>query len=494
MLKEFYAYLDKLLAYSRSIALLHFDMSTTAPKDSYPTIAKTISVLSGELFSLKVSDEMKKYLDYLEKEYSELDDIAKRTYEVCKKEYDMYTKIPKDEFVKQKEVAALGQSKWKEARDKEDFSIFAPVLEELIEYSKKFAGYLGFSESPYTWLIQQYDEDFSLTEVEEYFEVIKSQLVPVVEKVLKADKVITNVLDKEIDLSKNKEVANFIMEYLKYDLNKGLLSESTHPFSINMGCDDVRITTRYEKFIPSLYSVMHETGHALYEQNPMDSLRNTILSGGSSMSIHESQSRFLENYLGRSKSFINKLYPVIMEKFSEEFVGLTEESFYREVNSVNAGFIRVDADELTYSIHVLIRFEIEKLILSGKVKVNDLPKLWADKYEEYLGIRPTTLKEGVLQDVHWSSGMFGYFPSYSIGTAISAQLYKTISKEFDVQKAVDNDEVEKVLNWLKENIHQYGSLLKPKALVKQATGEEFNPKYYIEYLSKKYGELYGVEL
>ncbi len=487
MLKDFYNYLEKINAYTTSIALMEFDLSTVTPKEGQANLAKSIGILVGEKQSLLTSAELKGYLDYMEKNFDQLDDFAKRTYTLVKKQYDDNTKIPKDVLVKYKELASIGESKWLEAREKNDYSIFAPTLSEIINYSKKIADYLTYEESRYTRLIQEYDEGFDIKTLDNFFNEIKEKVVPIIKKVKEKNIEFNNkFITKNVDIDKNKILADYLIDYLGFNKNKGFLSESAHPFTLTLCPGDVRITTRYEKLIPSIYSIMHEVGHGLYEQNTMKEIcNNSILAGGVSMSLHESQSRFVENIIGRSPAFAEVLYNKLVETF-DDLEGLTKEDLYKAINKVELNFIRVNADELTYPLHILIRYELEKELINGDINVMDLPKLWDDKYEKYLGIRPKNLKEGILQDIHWSAGLIGYFPSYAVGTAISSQLFYYMSKTINIEECIMNSNVEEILNWLKVNIHQYGKLLTPKELLIKATGEDFNPKYYVEYLENKY--------
>ena len=271
-----------------------------------------------------------------------------------------------------------------------------------------------------------------------------------------------------------------------------VIKESEHPFTLNFDNKDVRITTHYYESDPlsAVFSTIHEGGHAIYEQNIKDEISKTILGEGTSMGVHESQSRMYENMFGRNLNFWIPVYPKLQEKFPEELGSISLEKFYRIVNDSKSSLIRIEADELTYPIHVLIRYELEKEIFETDVDVNELPKKWADKYEEYLGIRPETFREGVLQDVHWSGGSFGYFSSYALGSAYASQFYHAMCTEFDVEKELKSGSFERINTYLRENIHQYGKYKNPEELIMDTTKEKFNPNYYINYLREKYGKLY----
>ena len=278
-----------------------------------------------------------------------------------------------------------------------------------------------------------------------------------------------------------------------FDFDRGVGAESEHPFTMNITKNDVRLTTKYIEDNPmsAVFSTIHETGHGIYEQQIGDNLQGTILGSGGSMGIHESQSRFYENIIGRDLHFWKGLY----EKTKEEFTFLKDislEDFYREINLVEPSLIRVDADELTYSLHIMVRYEIEKGIIDGSIDVEDLPKVWKEKMEEYLGVVPSTDSEGVMQDVHWSAGLVGYFPSYALGSAYSAQIYNTMKKELNVDEILEGGEMYKIREWLGEKIHKYGKLKETPEIIKEVTGEDLNPKYYIEYLRDKYSKIYNI--
>ena len=282
-----------------------------------------------------------------------------------------------------------------------------------------------------------------------------------------------------------KTMADFHGKVLELDFNGMLL---------NFNNKDVRITTHYyeKNLVSSIFSTIHEGGHAIYEQNIKDVISKTVLGEGASMGIHESQSRIYENIFGRNINFWKAVYPKLQETFPENLKAVSLEDFYMIINDSKSSLIRIEADELTYPIHVLIRYELEKEIFSEDINIDELPKKWADKYEEYLGVRPNTFEEGILQDVHWSSGLFGYFSSYALGSAYASQFYNSMIKEFDVEKELRKGSFKKINEYLRENIHKYGKYKTPNEIIKDTTKEEFNPNYYINYLREKYGKLYVI--
>ena len=286
--------------------------------------------------------------------------------------------------------------------------------------------------------------------------------------------------------------SRYALEKIGYDFEAGRLDVSTHPFTIELGVGDIRITTRYleNEFRSALFSCIHEGGHAIYEQDIPASLVGTALGHGVSMGIHESQSRFYENLIGRSREFWMYFLPETKKRFPQ-FDGVSLEAFYRGINTVEPSLIRVEADELTYSLHVIIRFEVEQAIFNGNAEVGDLPALWNSKYKAYLGIEPGNDAEGVLQDMHWSGGSFGYFPSYALGNLYGAQFLHTLKKDIsDIYAHIAAGDFSPLHGWLKDNIHVHGAIYEPGVLVKKVTGEPLNAQYFIDYLNQKYSEIY----
>ncbi|WP_341349490.1 carboxypeptidase M32 [Clostridium celatum] len=302
-------------------------------------------------------------------------------------------------------------------------------------------------------------------------------------------------LNGHFDTNKQKELSLEILKSIGFDLNAGVLDESVHPFTINISKNDVRLTTNYheDEFTSALYSTIHEGGHGIYEQNIGDDLKDTGLQAAISMAIHESQSRFYENIIGRSKEFCSYLLP-LAKKYFKDFDSVNLEEFYEAINYVEPSLIRTEADELTYSLHIIIRYEIEKELINGDISVDDLPELWNKKYREYLGVEASNYSEGILQDVHWSGGMFGYFPSYALGNIYGAQMYyKLLEEKPEVMNEVAKGDFNTVKVWLNEKVHKNGKLYTPNELIKNITGEELNAKYFIKYLKEKYYEVYNVK-
>ncbi len=480
-------------AYEYVLNVAGWDSATEAPRGAFQRRAEMLGVISGELFNLYTNQEYQDVVNGLFKTLGELNDIERREVKKAKKNLDKIINIPKDEFVEYNKLIGLSQREWEDAKENNDYDSFKGNLEKIFEFNIKFVKYYNDVEHPYNIMLDGFEEGMTMKEYDEFFDTLKKDLVPFVKEVLNSGKELNDAFITDFyPRDKQKEFAEYLIDVMDFDKDSGIMKESVHPFTWNTHSTDVRFTTRYlENFMfSSIFAAIHELGHATYEQQIDSKWDDTTLNGGTSMGIHESQSRFYENNIGRSMEFWEAHYPKLLEIFPEQLKDVSIEDFYRGVNKVEASFVRVEADELTYPMHIMIRYEIERMIMNNEVNVDELPKLWNDKTMEYLGIVPKDYAEGVLQDVHWSAGLIGYFPTYALGSAYSAQFYYTMIKEIDVEGLVKDNNIKAINEWLKEKIHKFGSSKTPKELLFDITGEEFNAKYYIKYLKEKYSKLY----
>lgn len=322
-------------------------------------------------------------------------------------------------------LCSKAETAWEEAKGKSDFSLFSPYLEQLIEFNKRFITYWGYQEHPYDALLDLFEPGVTVKVLDQLFSELKEAIIPLVKQVTASgNKPDTSFITKAFPKEKQKELSLYFLQELGYDFDGGRLDETVHPFATTLNRGDVRVTTRYDEkdFRTAIFGTIHECGHAVYEQNIDEALSGTNLSDGASMGIHESQSLFYENFIGRNKHFWTPYYKKIQEASPEQFKDISLDDFVRAINESKPSLIRVEADELTYPLHIIIRYEIEKAIFSNEVSVEELPSLWNQKYQDYLGITPQTDAEGILQDVHWAGGDFGYFPSYALGYMYAAQL------------------------------------------------------------------------
>lgn len=494
-IEELKEYLRKIEYLGSSISLLHWDSLVYMPKEAIEYRSEMIGYLTGESYKLITSAEMKAFIDYF-RGIDDLDHVTKAMIENIEKDYNFAMKIPEAEYVQFEIDKALSQSAWEEAKSKKDFSIFKPHLAKMIDTNKKFSEYWGFINNKYDGLLDIYEPGMTTEMLDSVFGELREALVDLLQRIKNSTiKTDDTFLNGNYSIESQKKLGETILEQIGYDYEKrGRIDVSEHPFTTNFGNKDVRITTNYDSsdFRPAIFSLIHEGGHGIYEQNIPDELEGTSLASGASMGMHESQSRFYENILGKSMEFWHYFYPKFQATYKElEGVYLT--SFYKAINCVEPSLIRIDADELTYSLHIIIRYEMEKLLINSDIDIDDVPRLWNEKYKEYLGVEPQNDADGILQDVHWSGGDFGYFPSYALGNLYGAQIFNKLKEEIpDWSQKITSGDFSSITKWLKENVHQYGSVFKPAELIKKITGEELSAKYFIEYLNDKFGEIYDV--
>jgi carboxypeptidase Taq len=485
---------ETLAAYNHVMGVTYLDASTAAPKGSYEGRGKAMGILSRVTYDLTANPENDEMLSVLEADMESLTPQQKREVEVLRKNFNQLKRIPADEYVEYTVLLNDAEAKWEQAKNDNDFDLFAPYLEKIVDFNMKFAGYYNPDIAPYDALLNEYEEGLTMETLDKFFSQLRSAIVPLLEKIVKAEPIDNSFLFKPYPIEKQKELAAYLMQVLDMDRNYCAISESEHPFTSGFNNKDVRITTHYYEDAPTfaMYSTIHEGGHAIYEMDCDDCYNYTVLSGGASMGIHESQSRFYENLIGRSKAFTHFLFPKLKELFPEQLEGVDAEQFYRAVNKVEPSLIRTEADELTYCLHIMVRYEIEKQLISGKLKVKDVPATWNKLYKEYLGIDVPDDTNGCLQDVHWAGGSIGYFPSYALGSAYGPQMLACMEKEVgDIYGDIAKGDLSKPRNWLKENIHRYSALYKPAELFERVCGK-FDAKYFTDYLTKKFSELYGI--
>ncbi|WP_342561543.1 carboxypeptidase M32 [Paenibacillus sp. FSL R7-0345] len=496
--EQFQELLSKISGYAEAIGLLHWDLRTGAPRKGVEVRSGTIGVLSGELFRLETSEEMGSFTEFFSapEVAGQLSDIQNKMVKDCRKEYERSKSIPSKKFEEYSVLAAHSESMWEEAKANDDFASFEPFLSKIVAFKQEFIDYWGVKDTRYDTLLDMYEPDLTVAKVDELFGRLRSRLVPLVEAIsASANKPDTEFLSQIYAKEQQEKFGLFVLEQMGYDFDAGRLDESVHPFATGLNPGDVRITTNYllDNVTSAIFSSLHEGGHALYEQNISKDLIGTPLSGGTSMGIHESQSRLWENMIGRSRAFWQRYYGDLQQHFPEQLAEVEVEQFYRAINSVANSFIRIEADELTYNLHIIIRYEIEKLIFNEGLEVKDLPKTWNAKYQEYLGITPPSDALGVLQDVHWSGGDFGYFASYSLGNMYAAQILNTLRKELpEFDSLIAEGNLIPIKEWLTDKIYRFGKSLTPAQIIEQVTGEPLNPDYLADYLEAKYTELYNL--
>ncbi|TVP95293.1 MAG: carboxypeptidase M32 [Acholeplasmatales bacterium] len=491
--ERFKAIQKKLKAYSLVLGIASWDSHTEAPKKCFPYRADMLSIISGESFALQTSPE---YVGAVEALYAGQDTLSTQDREEvhqAKRALDKILKIPKEVYTEYVKLLNMSQRVWEDAKAKDDYDLFEPYLDQIIATQKKLVAYRSDTADPYDVLLDDFEAGMSMAKYDTFFNTVKGELVPFVKEVLAARPTEKPAfIDAFYARGEQKQFVEKLMEIFQYDTDRGLLKESVHPFTWNTHSQDVRFTVRYlENYVfSSIFAAIHELGHALYEMNIAEALDTTNLNTGTSMGIHESQSRFYENIIGRDKAFWSQHYQSLQAIFPKQLGKVSLDDFYLGINWVEESFIRVEADELTYPLHILIRYEMERAIFNEGVDVKSLPTLWNEKMKTYLNIEPKTAGEGILQDVHWSGGAFGYFPTYALGSAYAAQFFYTMKQDLDFTALLETGDLTPINNWLKDKIHQYGKIKSPEALILDVTGEPFDPQYYIRYLKEKYSALY----
>ena len=382
---------------------------------------------------------------------------------------------------------------WHEAKETNNYTIFEPYLQKVFDTQKKFAGYYDSTKDPYDVCLDIYERGLTRERCDEFFSKLREGIVPLIHKISEAKQIDNTPLKSYYSVEDQRNLADFIIDRMYIDRKYFNIAETEHPFTTNFSKKDVRVTTHYYEndILSGVYSNMHEGGHALYELHTGEELMFTSLAGGASMAIHESQSRFYENIIGRNKAFTNILLAEFKKRFPDNFEKVSEEDFYKMVNASAPSLIRTEADELTYCLHIMVRYEIEKLMFDGKITAKDIPATWNKLYKEYLGVEVPSDREGCLQDSHWSGGSIGYFPSYALGSAYGAQYLKEMNKDFDVEKAIANNEISKINDWFEEKIWKFGLMKDPIDIFEDVCGK-FDPQSYIDYLTEKFTDIYGL--
>ena len=493
-LKEHFADINKL----RNIrALLNWDQQIYMPNYSNKKRSEQIALIQGLIHDKLISNKTKRLLE-LSNKAKNLDIIEQAYLREAKREYEIAIKVPNRLIKRMAKAASLGQQAWEKAKNDNDFTIFKPYLEKIVEIKREYAKKLDIGFTLYDSLIDLYEPGISSEWLSRVFEKLKLNIIEILKK-LKSSKEQPDqsVLKKNYDPDKQYKFILELLDKLLFNFNIGRIDKSMHPFTSNISSMDTRITTTFkENFLPAgIYGAIHEYGHSIYDMNFMESIRDTILADGSSFGFHESQSQMWENIIGRGRHFWKYWYPILQKYFPENLANYPENEFYRSINTVQPSFIRIDADEVTYNLHIILRFELEKKIINDNFPISDISELWNFKMEELLGIIPPDDSKGILQDVHWSEGIFGYFPSYILGNLYSAQIYfKILKSNPQINDQIKGGQFNNLISYLKENIYQYGKIYRPDNLIKKITGESLNPKYYIKYLKEKYFQIYKIQI
>ena len=477
--------------------LLGWDQQTYMPPGGSEARGNQLATL-GKLAQIKfTAPEVGKLLEDLRGEYAgtngDSDEAA--MVRVASRDYDKAVRVPPEFVAETAIVTTKAHEAWMEARGKSDFSIFRPHLEKIIELTHKYISFFPPADHPYDTLLDDYEPGMKTADVKKIFDDLRPRQVQLLKSIAKSKQVDDSFLHVKYSEDKLWDFGVQIATKFGYDWERGRQDKAPHPFCANFGINDVRITTRFEKDNPiaTLFSTMHETGHALYELGCKQDFERTPLQGGTSLAVHESQSRMWENLVGRSLAFWEYFYPTFKKAFPKQLEGVSLKKFHRAINKVQPSLIRVNADEATYNMHIMLRMELEIGMVEGKVAVKDLPEIWNAKMDEYLGVTPPNDALGVLQDIHWSGGALGYFSTYALGNLVSAQLWEKINQDIpELGDQIREGKFDALLGWLREKLHVHGRKYDPQDIVQRITGSKIDSAPYVRYLTSKFGEIYGL--
>ncbi|MDY6765646.1 MAG: carboxypeptidase M32 [Halobacteria archaeon] len=473
--------------------VLRWDQEVMMPEGGTPARSQQLSALSSIQHDLITDDRIGELLSKLEEKY--LSEEQEAVVREVRWKHNRSTKVPRELVEEISKTSSEAHPVWKEAKENDEFEKFAPTLEKLIELKRDYAEHIDPNRDPYEVLFEDYEPYLGLDTAERVLKRLREGLVPLIDDIRSSDvDLATDTFEGTFDVDKQEELAREALDTLGYEWEHGRLDTAPHPFSSGTQFD-ARVTTRFDEgdALGALMSTIHEFGHATYTLGLPEEHYGTPLGESRNLVVHESQSRFWENHIGRSRAFWELFLPKAKEMFPQ-LEGATVEDAYEDANEVyEDNLIRVEADELTYHMHIVLRFELEKELIAGNMEVDEVPQAWNNRMEEFLGVRPDTDSEGCLQDIHWSHGSFGYFPTYSLGSVLSAQIYAAVEEELDdLEGDVRKGNFDDLHSWLTENIHKHGKRYTTDDLIAQATGEEFTADYFIDYVTEKYNRLYDL--
>ena len=496
-LERFKQLVAEIMDLTRANAVLGWDQQVYMPKGGSDDRGNILAAIAGITHEKFTSAEMGNLIDELKPQAKNMDPQSDDACLILRTahDYDKQAKIPTkwvSEFAK---ATTIAESAWEHAKTESNFKIFQPELEKVVAMRREYAEFFKPYDHIYDPLIDDYEPGLKTADVQAIFGKLRPQQVELLKAIEGKPQVDDSFLRTSYPEKGQWDFGVDVISHFGFDWNRGRQDKSMHPFTTSFGVGDVRITTRFdpERAESAMFSTMHEGGHALYEQGIADSLRRYPLANGASMAVHESQSRMWENIIGRSLPFWKYFFPRIQKVFPEQLKGVTLEKFYKGINKVQPSFIRTESDEATYNLHIMLRLELEIALMEGKLAVKDLPEVWNARMKEYLGIVPSNDREGVLQDVHWSGGSFGYFPTYALGNLVSAQIWEKIQQEIPaIESQIESGKFAELLAWLQKNIYRHGAKFEPQVLVKRVTGSTITPEPYMRYLTKKYTGVYGL--
>lgn len=485
--------LRKAEVYYHAANIISYDQETICPPKAMEEQGEVGAFLGNEAFKLTKDEAFIEAAETLYNQKEALEPLDAEMVTHLHRDYVKTKNITPDMNYEASLIGNKAYVDWLEAKQKADFSIFAPSLLAVRDVNAKFIRLRDqHSKDIYDDMLDDFERGVTQSDIDSWFGAYKERILPLLKKIQQSPKKIrTDFLSRTVTDEQQRQMAQYLLEIMDYDFSRGAFTTTEHPFTSGLGRNDIRITTHYSpnSFASNIYTIVHEGGHALFEQLQPEHNYDYFLTDEKTMGMHESVSRFYENVIGRSKEFIHLIFPKAKEIFAEQLSDVSEQEFYEAMNTVTPSLIRTDADEFTYTFHIIIRYEMEKEIMNNRVAIEDLPALWNKKYQEYLGIVPSNDTEGILQDVHWTFSL-GYFPTYAIGNMYNAMYYRRMMENFDVPAAVLAGDFKKINSWMKDHVFAKADLMAPKDWIREICGREFTPNDFLDYLEKKYSEIY----
>ena len=493
-LEQFNEYLKEMNYYDHAALLMYWDMKTATPKEALYKVSDSSAFFNMKKFNMATSEEFGKLLCELNEPeaYGQLDDAMKFIVRQMKEDYDRDKRIPADFYEEYIRAITDSENAWVEAKTTDNYELFAPHLKNMIEYSKKLYSYTDPDMDCYDAMLNQYERGMNSATIDRIFDELKSELIPFIKEILSKSEPSDEKFRIKYSIDEERHAQEYLLKYIGFNFDRGSFAESEHPFTMNFCSRDARVTNHYSEddIIDPIFTAIHEGGHAVFEQNVNPEYDCTVAGSCRYMGIHESQSRFYENILGRNRNFWVPIYKD-MQDIIKPLSNISLDEFYAEINHIRASYIRTAADEVTYCLHIIIRYEIEKAIFRDNVDVDKLPALWNELMEKYLGITPPNDRLGILQDTHWADASFGYFPSYLLGSIYDGMYIEAIEKDLgDIDTILKKGRILDITHWLNEKIHRFGSTRTPLEMLDAVCGKEISAKPLITYFKKKYGDLY----
>ena len=492
---EFSRLQKRISAINHATELMFFDGETIAPPDTIDNRIRTLDVLNDEKHKLKYGEDTVRLADYLKENEDVLTIFEKRSLELLLRDIDRKRLIPKDKYVKYESLIASAEDAWHKANEGEDYEIFRPYLEQIIDKTIEFAGYCNSSITPYNYCLYNFEYGIDIQVYDRIFDAIRAEIPPLLKRIIEKPQVDDSCLYGDFSVDKQTELAVYIMGLLQLNPERVGLATAEHPFSTYLGSHfDERIVTRFSRkdFTFSLYTMLFQSGHVLCTMGQEDNVAYTFVDNAESLGIFESQCRFYENVIGRSRTFIEYIYPELVELFPDPLEKYSAEDVFLAVNKVAPGPIRMGSDEVTNNLHILVRYEIEKALMDKSLSVKDLPEAWAEKYKKYLNVEVDSPVRGVLQDIHWASGAIGYFPMAVLGNTYLASIVEKMKEDLDLDACIGQGNFKLINLWNREHVWRRAGLYDTQMVMNKYVGTDINAEPYIRYIKDKYSKVYGL--